>query len=81
LEVIMPAHCRMLLAVASVAALVSGCTAAPPVPIAGAHPADPSSPSRRAAYRAVIDAAASRRPADPLDWTEQNNRVAPGGTP
>ena len=62
-------------------AAVAGCTAAPPAPLAGPDASDPRAPSRPAAYRPVVGPYASGRPADPAEWREQNERVAPREKP
>ena len=61
--------------------LLAGCTAAPPAPVSGAHPANPDSGARPAAYRPVIGPYASQRPRDPGGWRENNERVAPQEKP
>ena len=63
------------------AALVAGCTTAPPTPVAGAHPANPEIRSRATAYRPVIGPYVSQRPRDPSDWLQSNERVAPREKP
>ena len=62
-------------------AAVSGCTAAPPAPLAGPDPSDPHAPSRPVAYRPVVGPYVSQRPGDPAAWREQNERVAPREQP
>ena len=57
--------------------LLAGCTAAPPAPVSGAHPANPDASARPAAYRPVVGPYASQRPRDPSDWRQNNERVAP----
>jgi hypothetical protein len=64
-----------------VAALLAGCTVAPPAPIASAHPANPDTDARPTAYRPVIGPYASQRPHDPSGWRQNNERVAPQEKP
>lgn len=59
------------------AALLAGCTAAPPGPVTGAHPANPDAHSRPTAYRPVVGPYTSQRPRDPSEWRQSNERVAP----
>lgn len=59
------------------AALVAGCSVAPPAPVAGTHPANPDTRTRPGAYRPVIGPYVSQRPRDPSDWRQSNERVAP----
>lgn len=63
------------------AALLAGCTAAPPAPVTGAHPANPDTHARATAYRPVIGPYASQRPRDPSGWRQNNERVAPQEKP
>ena len=65
------------LATLCLAALLAGCTAAPPAPITGAHPANPDAPARPTAYRPVVGPYVSQRPRDPSEWRHSNERVAP----
>jgi hypothetical protein len=73
---LLPAPCGLALV-----ALLSGCAGAPPVPVAGAHPADPQVRVRPAAYQPVIGAYTRQRPRDPGPWREQNERVTPREKP
>ena len=59
------------------AALLAGCSTLPPAPLAGTKPSDPGAAIPRAAYRPVIGPYASRRPGDPSEWRQQNDRIAP----
>ena len=61
--------------------LLAGCTAAPPAPVSGAHPANHEASARPAAYRPVIAPYKSQRPRDPGGWRENNERVAPQEKP
>jgi hypothetical protein len=61
--------------------LLAGCTAAPPAPLSGAHPANHEAGARPAAYRPVVGPYASQRPRDPGGWRENNERVAPQDKP
>ena len=61
--------------------LLAGCTAAPPAPVSGAHPANQGASARPAAYRPVIGPYASQRPRDPGGWREINEHVAPQEKP
>ena len=63
------------------AALAEGCAAPPPSPFAGRDPSDPSVHTAPARYRSTIAPYASRRPADPVPWRKQNERVAPSAKP
>jgi len=63
------------------AALLAGCTTAPPTPVAGAHPANPEIRSRATAYRPVVGPYVSQRPRDASDWLQSNERVAPQEKP
>ena len=65
-----------LLTMLCVSALLAGCSA-PPLPIAGANPADPSSPVPGVGYRSTTAGYRRQRPVDPAPWIEQNQRVAP----
>ena len=72
---------RALCGALLVTVLISGCSSAPPAPVAGAHPADPAARTRPAAYQPVIGAYARQRPGDPSGWRENNERVAPQEKP
>ena len=73
---------RFILAPAALGVLLlAACTARPPVPVAGVHPADPDAGAWRAAYRPVIGPYASERPRDPSGWQQNNERVAPQEKP
>jgi hypothetical protein len=61
--------------------LLTGCTAAPPLPVGGAHPANYEAGVRPAAYRSVIGPYATQRPRDPGGWRENNQLVAPQEKP
>lgn len=70
-----------LAGLALAAALLGGCAASPPAPVAGVHPADADAPVARTAYRGVIAPYSSQRPRDPSPWRENNERVAPEAKP
>jgi len=70
-----------MLAGLCLAALLAGCSGAPPAPITGVHPASPDVSTRPAAYQRVIGPYASQRPRDPSAWRENNERVAPQERP
>lgn len=59
------------------AGLLAACSAAPPGPVSGRDPSDPSSRVAAAGYRSVIDPYKSERPVGPAPWIEQNQQVAP----
>ena len=59
------------------ASLTAGCSALPPAPLTGSNPSDPGAAAPRAGYRAVVGPYASRRPGEPAEWREQNERIAP----
>jgi hypothetical protein len=63
------------------AALAEGCSAPPPLPVAGRDPSDPSAHTAPVRYRSTIAPYTSRRPADPVPWREQNEHVAPSAKP
>jgi hypothetical protein len=57
--------------------VATGCTSAPPAPIAGPNPANASAATPPVAYRSVIGPYTSNRPRDPSEWGEQNQRITP----
>ena len=57
--------------------VASGCTAAPPEPLAGARPDDPGAPVAAVRYRSTTAPYTRHRPVAPAPWDEQNKRVAP----
>ena len=61
------------------AALAEGCAA--PSPFAGRDPLDPSVHTAPVRHRSTIAPYASRRPADPVPWRQQNEQVAPPPKP
>ena len=73
---------RSLRAVLLVGALIAsaGC-AAPPPPFVGPHPAEPSVRVPAVGYRSTLGAYRSHRPAEPGDWRDTNERVAPQPKP
>jgi hypothetical protein len=61
-----------------VGGMLAGCTALPPLP----NMAEASDPAYRAAplaYAPVTGGYVARRPAEPGDWRQMNERVAPRG--
>jgi len=70
------ARLRFLLAV-PIAAIVAGCWAVPPAPVAGADPSNPSARTRSVAYRSTVAPYKSQRPVEPKPWQEQNQQVTP----
>ena len=74
-----PSHITfgVLVALASLGLLLSGCTDAPRAPVAGPDPSDPGARTPRVDYRSTIGPYKSQRPVDPAPWTEQNDRAAP----
>jgi hypothetical protein len=70
------ARLRLLLAVPLVA-IVAGCGAVPPAPVAGADPSDPSARTRSVEYRSTVAPYKSQRPVEPKPWQEQNQQVTP----
>lgn len=66
----------MTYAFIALALLLAGCSS-PSTPLARHDPADPASRVRPVDYVSVIGSYASRRPAEPKPWTEQNRNVAP----
>ena len=65
------------LAVLTLAALASACTAPPPSPSAGADPSDPSARTRPVGYRSTVAPYETQRPVEPKPWEQQNERVGP----
>src|SRR5215813_9537358 len=59
------------------AAMVAGCWAVPPAPLAGADPSDPSARTRSVEYRSTVAPYKSQRPVEPKPWQEQNQQVTP----
>lgn len=55
---------------------LAGCATAPSQELA-ARSSDPAASVPADAYRSVTRGFSSQRPADPLPWSEQNQRVAP----
>jgi len=70
------ARLRLLLAL-PLAALIAGCWAVPPAPVAGADPSDPSARTRSVEYRSTVAPYKSQRPVEPKPWQEQNQQVTP----
>jgi hypothetical protein len=60
----------------ALAVIVSACSS-PPVILAGADPADPSSRVPGSRYMPVTSGTLDYRPIDPKPWVEQNQGVAP----
>ena len=60
-----------------VLAVVEGCTALPKTASVGADPSNPATRTPAAGYRSTTAPYTSRRPADPVPWREQNQRVTP----
>jgi hypothetical protein len=63
------------------AAVVAGCWAVPPAPLAGADPSDPSARTRSVEYRSTVAPYKSQRPVEPKPWQEQNQQVTPPARP
>jgi hypothetical protein len=61
--------------------LAQGCTAQPPLPLAGPDPSNPAARTKTTAYRSNIAPYDSRRPVEPKPWTEQNQQIAPTPQP
>jgi hypothetical protein len=55
-----------------------GCVA-PPLVFLGPNPADPYVPVPPVSYRSVVAPYVSLRPAEPGNWQQQNQSVAPQG--
>ena len=74
-----PSHITfgVLVALAALGLLLSGCADAPRAPVAGPDPSNPGVRAPRLDYRSTIGPYKSQRPVDPGPWTEQNERVAP----
>lgn len=66
-----------LAAVLLSAALLSACSATPPAPLSGPHPANPAARAPQGAYRSTVAPYESLRPVAPGSWREQNERVSP----
>jgi hypothetical protein len=66
---------KAVLTVAALAALMSGCAAAPPASVLAA--ADPGSPVPAVRYSSVTAPYRSQRPVEPAPWRERNERIAP----
>lgn len=60
----------------SVALLLAGCTAQPPV-AAGPDPSEPGARTPRVDYRSTVSGYTSQRPVAPSAWKKQNEQVAP----
>jgi hypothetical protein len=56
---------------------ISGCAPTPPFPIAANDPSNPAARVPPTAYRSTIQPYTSLRPAEPLSWREQNERLMP----
>lgn len=56
-----------------------GCLAPPPAAFLGPSPADPYVPVPPVTYRSVVAPYVSLRPAEPGNWQQQNQSVAPQG--
>jgi len=65
------------LAAIALTAVACGCAGPPPAPFAGADPADPAAPTKRAGYRSTVEPYVRQRPVEPAPWRDQNERVAP----
>ena len=65
---------RFVAAVGAIA--LTSCTPPAP-PLAGLDPSDPAVPVAGVGYRSTVSGYRSQRPAEPGDWIEQNERVAP----
>jgi len=65
-----------MLAAAAIALVLASCSQMPQ-PLAGPDPSDPQARVRPAGYRPVVGSYASQRPAEPLSWRDQNDRIAP----
>ena len=78
-----PLVCRLttLVGVFVLSVFVQGCTAQPPVPLAGRDPANPAARAKAVTYRSDIAPYESRRPVEPKPWTEQNQQVVPTPQP
>jgi hypothetical protein len=59
------------------ALLAHGCSAAPPVPVAGPDPADPGARAPPVGYRSTVGSYRSQRPVEPGPWGEENQSVTP----
>lgn len=82
----LPRQRRPLLAASRFTAVVCwallvgrGCLAPPPVTFLGPDPADPYVPVPPVSYRPVVAPYVSLRPAEPGNWQQQNQSVAPQG--
>jgi hypothetical protein len=78
---LLPRRLASLAGLLVLAALAHGCTAQPPLPVAGRDPANPAARTKATAYRSDIAPYESRRPVDPKPWQEQNQQVAPPREP
>jgi len=67
-----------ILAVAALAAVVSGCVKPPSSTLGLSDPSDASIRVRPAAYRSVGAGYESHRPVGPNDWMKTNRSVTPG---
>jgi len=56
--------------------MLAGCSA-PPRLLAQRDASDPTAPARPVTYRSTLGPYQSARPADPVPWVKQNERVAP----
>jgi hypothetical protein len=56
-----------------------GCLVPPPVAFSEPDPADPYVPVPAVSYRSVVAPYVSLRPAEPGNWQQQNQSVAPQG--
>jgi hypothetical protein len=74
-------HLPRTLAVVMLAGLSPACVGAPPRPLFGQDPSDPSAQAPHAGYRSTIGSYVRQRPVEPGPWREQNERVAPERRP
>ncbi len=68
---------RLAVVLAAAALLTQGCAQTPPTLLAGANPTNEDVRVPPTSYRSVLGDYASRRPVEPLPWSDRNNRVAP----
>jgi len=59
----------------------AGCTGAPPHRPTAAEPSNPAARVPPVAYRSTLGPYTSLRPAEPLSWREQNERLMPQQKP
>jgi len=79
-RLVLSGHYGAAIAVAALAVLLAACSQAPQR-LAGGDPSDPHAPVPRVTYRSAIGSYASQRPAEPLPWRDQNDRIAPTTRP